>query len=75
MQNQAIPLSKDPTELGPSYPSQNPSQKASHFSQGCPFSPIFAAIVLNEILTELQDLLNHLASQRLELGLKGDDNK
>jgi hypothetical protein len=45
------------------------------FSQGCPFSPIFAAIVLNEILTELQDLLNSLASQRLELGIKGDDNK
>ena len=45
------------------------------FSQGCPFSPIFAAIVLNEILPELQDLLNNLASQQLELGIKGDDNK
>ena len=40
-----------------------------------PFWPIFAAIVLNEILTELQELLNNLALQRLELGLKGDDNK
>ena len=40
-----------------------------------PFWPIFAAKVLNEILTVLQELLNNLALQRLELGLKGDDNK
>ena len=46
------------------------------FSQGCPFSPIFTAIVRNEIfLTQLQDILNILASQGLEIGLKGNNNR
>eukprot|EP00956_Cyclotella_meneghiniana_P031638 scaffold83667_cov41-Cyclotella_meneghiniana.AAC.1 len=46
------------------------------FSQGCPFSPIFAAIVLHEILTELQELLlNTLAAHRRDIGILGDDNK
>ena len=39
------------------------------FSQGCPFSPIFAAIVLHEILTELQELLNNLAAHRRDIGI------
>ena len=43
------------------------------FSQGCPASPVFAAIVLNEILTVLQSELNNIAAQRLANGDKGDD--
>jgi hypothetical protein len=39
------------------------------FSQGCPASPVFAAIVLNEILTQLQTELNLRAQERK---LKGD---
>ena len=43
------------------------------FSQGCPASPTFAAIVLNDILTTIQKELNVRAKQRQANGDKGDD--
>ena len=43
------------------------------FNQGCPLSAIFAAIVLNEVLSELDRLLTERAEERLRLGDKGDD--
>jgi hypothetical protein len=44
------------------------------FSQGCPFSPTFAAIVLNDILTQIQPELETRAKHRLLQGNKGDDD-
>ena len=44
------------------------------FSQGCPASPVFAAIVLNEILSKIYGELEERAKQRLKDGDKGDDN-
>ena len=45
------------------------------FSQGCPASPIFAAIVLNEILSVIQKELDSRAMSRLANGDAGDDGK
>jgi hypothetical protein len=44
------------------------------FSQGCPASPVFAAIVLNEILTQLHKELALRAALRKSRGDTGDDN-
>ncbi|EJK48423.1 hypothetical protein THAOC_32779, partial [Thalassiosira oceanica] len=44
-------------------------------NQGCPLLGCFAALVLNEILSELVDrLMTARAEERLHLGNKGDDN-
>ena len=43
------------------------------FTQGCPVSPVFAAIVLNEILDKIQQELNQRASIRVSNGELGDD--
>eukprot|EP00956_Cyclotella_meneghiniana_P026978 scaffold59555_cov23-Cyclotella_meneghiniana.AAC.1 len=43
------------------------------FSQGCPLSPVFAALVLNSILTKLQPELDARAKARLAAGDEGDD--
>lgn len=43
------------------------------FSQGCPASPIFAAIVLNEIISQLYPELEARAASRLANGISGDD--
>eukprot|EP00956_Cyclotella_meneghiniana_P039147 scaffold166478_cov106-Cyclotella_meneghiniana.AAC.2 len=43
------------------------------FSQGCPASPTFAAIVLHDILTTIQKELNVRAKQRQANGDAGDD--
>ena len=45
------------------------------FSQGCPLSPVFAALVLNAILRQLQPELEARARSRLARGDKGDDGK
>ena len=45
------------------------------FSQGCPLSPVFAALVLNSILRQLQPQLEARAKSRLARGDKGDDGK
>ena len=45
------------------------------FSQGCPLSPVFAALVLNSILTKLQSELEARAKARLAAGDKGDDGR
>jgi hypothetical protein len=44
------------------------------FTQGCPVSPVFAAIVLNDILSTIQKELNLRAEQRRVKGEPGDDN-
>jgi hypothetical protein len=44
------------------------------FTQGCPISPVFAAIVLNDILSTIQKELNLRAEQRRINGEPGDDN-
>ena len=38
--------------------------------QGCPFSPVFAALVLNTIIKSIDKLLRHLAKIRLNKGKK-----
>ena len=43
------------------------------FSQGCPASPVFAAIVLHVILSEIYPELEKRAAQRKALGDDGDD--
>lgn len=43
------------------------------FSQGCPASPVFAAIVLHDILSQIQPELEHRATQRKAAGDLGDD--
>eukprot|EP00956_Cyclotella_meneghiniana_P037754 scaffold143726_cov74-Cyclotella_meneghiniana.AAC.5 len=43
------------------------------FAQGCPLSPVFAALVLNAILSQLQPELNARAAARLKAGDAGDD--
>ena len=43
------------------------------FSQGCPASPVFAAIVLHVILEQLQQELNIRAASRKSNGDNGDD--
>eukprot|EP00956_Cyclotella_meneghiniana_P032064 scaffold86358_cov47-Cyclotella_meneghiniana.AAC.5 len=45
------------------------------FSQGCPLSPVFAALVLNAIITKIQPELEARARTRLRNGEKGDDGK
>ena len=44
------------------------------FSQGCPASPVFAAIVLHDILSKIQPLLKQRAAHQALNGDKGDDN-
>jgi hypothetical protein len=43
------------------------------FSQGCPASPVFAALVLHDILSTIQPELERRAAQRKALGDNGDD--
>jgi hypothetical protein len=43
------------------------------FTQGCPVSPVFAALVLNDILSKIQSELNTRAEQRRINGEPGDD--
>jgi hypothetical protein len=43
-------------------------------TQGCPVSPVFAAIVLNDILSTIQQELNLRTEQRKINGEPGDDN-
>jgi hypothetical protein len=43
------------------------------FTQGCPVSPVFAALVLNDILSKIQLELNARAEQRRINGEPGDD--
>ena len=43
------------------------------FSQGCPASPVFAALVLNTIIRKIYPELEARARQRLANGDKGDD--
>jgi len=45
------------------------------FSQGCPMSPIFAAIVLNEILSMIDVELREKAASRLQDSNKLDDDQ
>ena len=45
------------------------------FSQGCPCSPLFAALVLNIILRRLQRELDTKSQARQLIGDKGDDGK
>ena len=45
------------------------------FSQGCPMSPVFAAIVLNEILTKIDSKMRALASARKTDKNGMDDNE
>eukprot|EP00956_Cyclotella_meneghiniana_P026933 scaffold59456_cov45-Cyclotella_meneghiniana.AAC.1 len=45
------------------------------FSQGCPLSPVFAALVLNAIIKTIQPELEARAKARLSKGEKGDDGK
>jgi hypothetical protein len=49
-------------------------QVTEGFTQGCPVSPVFAAIVLNDILSTIQQELNLRAEQRKVNGEPGDDN-
>ena len=46
---------------------------AEGFSQGCPASPVFAAIVLHVILSQIYPELEHRAAQRKANGEQGDD--
>jgi len=43
------------------------------FSQGCPASPVFAALVLHDILSQIQPQLDNRAAQRKAAGDLGDD--
>ena len=43
------------------------------FSQGCPLSPVLAAIVLNEILVEVDRTMKQTAAARLTIGCKLDE--
>jgi len=45
------------------------------FTQGCPFSPLFAGIVLTHILKKISVKLEKRANQRLTEGREMDDNK
>ena len=45
------------------------------FFQGCPVSPVFAAIVLNVILRKIQPQLETRARSRLSEGHPGDDGQ
>ena len=45
------------------------------FAQGCPMSPVFAAIVLNEILTAINRDLEQRSAERKRAGIWGDDAK
>ena len=45
------------------------------FSQGCPLSPVFAALVLNVILKKIQPELDQRARDRVNDGDYGDDNR
>ena len=45
------------------------------FSQGCPFSPFFAALVLHRLMTRLDVQLHERAQMRLQHGYLGDDNQ
>ena len=45
------------------------------FAQGCPMSPVFAAIVLNEILSCVSDDLQARAGERATSSLCGDDGR
>ena len=45
------------------------------FSQGCPFSPFFSALVLHRLLVKLDAQLLQRAETRLRHGFPGDDNK
>eukprot|EP00956_Cyclotella_meneghiniana_P012688 scaffold18030_cov64-Cyclotella_meneghiniana.AAC.2 len=45
------------------------------FSQGCPLSPVFAALVLNVILKKLQPELEQRAKDRKDRGDFGDDRR
>ena len=44
------------------------------FSQGCPFSPFFAALVLHRLMRQLDAKLHERAQMRLSHGFRGDDN-
>lgn len=44
------------------------------FAQGCPLSPLFASLVLDEVLRPLQDELAQRARSRKRSGLFGDDD-
>ena len=43
--------------------------------QGCPFSPVFAALVLHSIIKPLDDLLRERALKRKEQNILGDDTE
>ena len=43
--------------------------------QGCPFSPVFAALVLHTIIQPIDKLLRKRAKTRLKNKILGDDNK
>ena len=45
------------------------------FSQGCPLSPVFAALVLNAIIKTIHPELEARAKARLRRGDKGDDGR
>ena len=45
------------------------------FSQGCPFSPFFAALVLHRLMRQLDVKLHERAQIRLCHGYHGDDNQ
>ena len=45
------------------------------FTQGCPFSPLFAGLVLTNILEKINNELLQRASNRLNKNNKGDDEK
>ena len=43
--------------------------------QGCPFSPVFAALVLHTIIQPIDKMLRKRAATRLKNKITGDDNK
>jgi hypothetical protein len=45
------------------------------FAQGCPVSPLFAAIVLNSIIQKIQPMLETKAKERLRNNDTGDDSQ
>ena len=44
-------------------------------AQLCPFSPVFAALVLHTIIKPIDTELRRRAKKRLKDGIQGDDNK
>eukprot|EP00956_Cyclotella_meneghiniana_P029606 scaffold72361_cov40-Cyclotella_meneghiniana.AAC.4 len=57
------------------YPNLAPFAEALYAEPGYSIVKMSDAIVLHEILTELQELLNNIAAHRRDIGILGDDNR